>query len=507
MGSASSVKKLLATLDVDVEEVSMETSLAGEFSAIKRFYNKKVLVAHPDKGGDPKTFREVRKAFETIRIMFEKRELDSFVSKSAGSQKAMNEAYANAMRNVDTEGRTYSYEFYENAAHSDIPTYRVELAKSNRSTCKKSKEKIPKGEVRFGNWDVENGGYGRWVHWKYWRVPSKVWLGLANAALGPLNPNAPPPDDSPAGAAEAGSTLATSEYEDVRARLHEMNEVLLEGLNDLPPEKERDVILHVMDRRNWAKQVKRKLKDPEDVDRMKEQWAGHTMALSPTKKKPKLEVVEVPSGSGDAGKQLARAKPKFQMPKPGVGGATAGSLAGKRCVLTGVFPEVGGGGGLTLGKDKVKAMIESFGGVVTGSLSGKTDYLVVGKEPGASKVTKARKQNIPLLEFGQLAAGLGTGKVEAAVAEAIQSPMVVKEFSKGFVGKGGASNGLALTMKTEQLEQAMGVRPMDGVAIAKDPYQKMTCKELRAMLKEYGVGGCGNKARLIQKLKEAMAKN
>ena len=134
MGSASSVKKLLATLDVDVEEVSMETSLAGEFSAIKRFYNKKVLVAHPDKGGDPKTFREVRKAFETIRIMFEKRELDSFVSNSAGSQKAMNEAYANAMRNVDTEGRTYSYEFYENAAHSDIPTYRVELAKSNRST-------------------------------------------------------------------------------------------------------------------------------------------------------------------------------------------------------------------------------------------------------------------------------------------------------------------------------------------------------------------------------------
>ena len=33
-------------------------------------------------------------------------------------------------------------------------------------------------------------------------------------------------------------------------------------------------------------------------------------------------------------------------------------------------------------------MIESFGGRVTGSVSGKTDYLVVGKAPGASKVNK-----------------------------------------------------------------------------------------------------------------------
>ena len=33
--------------------------------------------------------------------------------------------------------------------------------------------------------------------------------------------------------------------------------------------------------------------------------------------------------------------------------------------MTGVFPEVGGGAGLNLGKERVKAMIESFGGRVT----------------------------------------------------------------------------------------------------------------------------------------------
>lgn len=32
-------------------------------------------------------------------------------------------------------------------------------------------------------------------------------------------------------------------------------------------------------------------------------------------------------------------------------------------------------------------MVEAFGGKVTSSVSGRTDVLIVGKEPGASKVT------------------------------------------------------------------------------------------------------------------------
>merc|ERR1712232_798912 len=68
--------------------------------------------------------------------------------------------------------------------------------------------------------------------------------------------------------------------------------------------------------------------------------------------------------------------------KPGVGGAIAGRLDDKRFVATGVFPELGGGFGLKLGRDKLKEMIESFGGRVTGSISGKTNYVVVGDDPG-----------------------------------------------------------------------------------------------------------------------------
>jgi len=92
-------------------------------------------------------------------------------------------------------------------------------------------------------------------------------------------------------------------------------------------------------------------------------------------------------------------KTKFQMPRPGQNGAISGIFDGQRFVLTGLFPELGGGGGLNLGKDKMKALIENFGGRVTGSVSGKTNFVVVGKDPGASKVGKATAKSIPLVDL------------------------------------------------------------------------------------------------------------
>lgn len=92
-------------------------------------------------------------------------------------------------------------------------------------------------------------------------------------------------------------------------------------------------------------------------------------------------------------------KSKFQMPRPGQNGAIAGVFDGQRFVLTGVFPELGGGSGLNYGKDKMKTLIENFGGRVTGSVSGKTNFVVIGKDPGASKVTKASAKSIPLVDL------------------------------------------------------------------------------------------------------------
>ncbi len=64
-------------------------------------------------------------------------------------------------------------------------------------------------------------------------------------------------------------------------------------------------------------------------------------------------------------------------------------MTGKTFVLTGRLP--------TLTRDAAAAMIEAAGGKVTGSVSKKTSYVVAGEEVG-SKLTKAEKLNIPILD-------------------------------------------------------------------------------------------------------------
>lgn len=70
-------------------------------------------------------------------------------------------------------------------------------------------------------------------------------------------------------------------------------------------------------------------------------------------------------------------------------------LAGKRFVLTGTLPN--------LTREEAKERIEAAGGQVTSSVSARTDYIVVGAEPG-SKLTRARELGIPELDEAALLA-------------------------------------------------------------------------------------------------------
>ena len=55
-------------------------------------------------------------------------------------------------------------------------------------------------------------------------------------------------------------------------------------------------------------------------------------------------------------------------------------------------------GTLSLSRNDIKSMIESHGGKVSGSVSKNTNFLIIGENPGASKVRKAESLKIPLLD-------------------------------------------------------------------------------------------------------------
>ncbi len=113
-----------------------------------------------------------------------------------------------------------------------------------------------------------------------------------------------------------------------------------------------------------ADSVWRYFRDPRNLDVLRRlQEAGVTMA--------------VPAGGGPEGARDAKED------------SVSGPLSGKTLVLTGTLP--------TLSREQATEAILTAGGRVTGSVSTKTDYVVVGKEAG-SKLARARELGITLLD-------------------------------------------------------------------------------------------------------------
>jgi DNA ligase (NAD+) len=78
-----------------------------------------------------------------------------------------------------------------------------------------------------------------------------------------------------------------------------------------------------------------------------------------------------------------------------------GPLVGKTYVITGTLE------GFT--RDEAAAALEALGAKVGNSVSGKTTGLVVGEEPGASKLTRAQRLGVPLLTEADLRELLAMG--------------------------------------------------------------------------------------------------
>ncbi len=94
--------------------------------------------------------------------------------------------------------------------------------------------------------------------------------------------------------------------------------------------------------------------------------------------------------------------------------AAEGPLKDKTLVLTGTLA------GMT--RDDASQLIQQAGGKVAGSVTKKTDYVVVGADPGGSKYTKAVQLGVPLLDEAALLRLVGApAEPEASEAEGAPS--------------------------------------------------------------------------------------
>ena len=111
--------------------------------------------------------------------------------------------------------------------------------------------------------------------------------------------------------------------------------------------------------------------------------------------------------------------------------AVADALKHFLVVITGVFPELGGGCGLHEGKDKATEVLVGSGasvkaGIIKAMSKTAKAFVLVGDRPGASKVFKAQAMDIKLINMDglrRLLAGELLADVDAAV---------VNEFSAGY---------------------------------------------------------------------------
>ncbi len=108
-----------------------------------------------------------------------------------------------------------------------------------------------------------------------------------------------------------------------------------------------------------------------------------------------------------------RAEPGARVAEPGAGGegeaapaALPQVLAGRSVVVSGTLPD--------MTRDEAEAAVVARGGKSPGTVSARTYALVVGEDPGATKVRRAEELGVPIVGAAGLAALLETGEVPGA---------------------------------------------------------------------------------------------
>ena len=266
------------------------------------------------------------------------------------------------------------------AAEEDagVPSYCVTIAKSGRGKCSKTGEFIPEGAVKCGSWIKELGDYGRWCSLEAWTVPFCVWAHVP-----------------------AGDSDCQEEVERVLTTLSALEDVCLAGTSVLSPDQRTQMAKHLL----GAKRAKRTAQPDQ----------------------PKLPTLESDGVNGSTGSTGSTGTVLVKRKGPDLPTVEGRPFTGKIFVLTGVF---GDGSGLAAGKPQLKAWLEGLGGKVTGSISKRTSFLVVGATPGAAKVHQAEGLGVAVSTVESVVEAAVAGDVSKAVVE----DLVVERFSAGFHG-------------------------------------------------------------------------
>lgn len=91
---------------------------------------------------------------------------------------------------------------------------------------------------------------------------------------------------------------------------------------------------------------------------------------------------------------------------------TSDRLSGKSIVISGVFAKHS--------RDEYKALIEKNGGKNVGSISGKTSFILAGENMGPSKLQKAEKLGVPLVDEVTFLEMIGEASAESAMTPTVE---------------------------------------------------------------------------------------
>lgn len=367
------------TKDQALDLLKVDSKDSDPIAAARKQYLVLARSHHPDKGGDPAVFLQIQEAWEVVS------------SSPSGVQAAPSKVDADQMASRLAD----ALEIFRKMVETDLgtsgvasppPPYCIEPA-IRKTTCKTDPSTpIQPGELRFGSYDQVSSGYGRWSGLcTGLKVPSRVHIRID--ALGP-NPS----------------------LEQVCAVLRASRDVI-KGIGAVSHEELERFAKLCLVRENWAKTTKKVL---EEVHR--EQAPVEVAEPKPT----------------DATVTAVASEDQPTEPTTAVTTKIDPLLEGAVVVISGVFDMPGAVTGLAKGKDQLKQLAQEAGFKVTGSISGKTKLLVLGRLPGGEKLNQARAKGVRVIDlagFLSLLSGTPVDQVPEADIDGL-------ELSNGYGGNG-----------------------------------------------------------------------